>query len=136
MNLFEEELAEAKEMVAERSTEELFDNLKEMNRDVQEYTCGIQVILDELSRREKQNKEELYFVKYPLLNFTKYGVTFEELKISTIKRLGNVFPTYRVDKRHYELKQIIKNAKSIDEMVERINTQTDFHIVVKEEEIK
>lgn len=67
--------------------------------------------------------EELYFVKYPLLNFTKYGVTFEELKISTIKR-------------HYELKQIIKNAKSIDEMVERINTQTDFHIVVKEEEIK
>ncbi|EKZ4226548.1 hypothetical protein QSN54_002971, partial [Listeria monocytogenes] len=46
------------EMVAERSTEELFDNLKEMNRDVQEYTCGIQVILDELSRREKQNKEE------------------------------------------------------------------------------
>ncbi|HGG9186260.1 TPA: hypothetical protein ACJJ0P_000034 [Listeria monocytogenes] len=56
--IFEEELAAAKEMVAERSTEELFDNLKEMNRDVQEYTCGIQVILDELSRREKQNKEE------------------------------------------------------------------------------
>lgn len=56
--IFEEELAEAKEMVAERSTEELFDNLKEMNRDVQEYTYGIQVILDELSRREKQNKEE------------------------------------------------------------------------------
>ncbi|EGI1284619.1 hypothetical protein HCB01_07780 [Listeria seeligeri] len=55
---FKEELAEAKEMVAERSTEELFDNLKEMNRDVQEYTCGIQVILDELSSREKQNKEE------------------------------------------------------------------------------
>ncbi|EKK0787962.1 hypothetical protein PJ944_002861 [Listeria monocytogenes] len=40
------------------STEELFDNLNEMNRDVWEYTCGIQVILDELSRREKQNKEE------------------------------------------------------------------------------
>ncbi|HDV6592218.1 TPA: hypothetical protein RJX05_000904 [Listeria monocytogenes] len=58
MNLFEEELAEAKEMVAERSTEELFDNLKEMNRDVQEYTCGIQALLDELSRREKQIKEE------------------------------------------------------------------------------
>ncbi|EAC3828263.1 hypothetical protein PT993_000200 [Listeria monocytogenes] len=77
--------------------------------------------------------EERYFIKYPLLNFTKYEVTFEELKVSTIKRLGNVFPTYRVDKRHYELKQIIKNAKSIDEMVERINTQTDFHIVVKEE---
>lgn len=77
--------------------------------------------------------EELYSVKYPLLNFTKYGVTFEELKISTIKRLGNVFPTYRVDKRHYELKQIIKGSKSIDEMTYRINNQTDFHIVVKEE---
>ncbi|WP_260497890.1 hypothetical protein [Listeria seeligeri] len=44
-----------------------------------------------------------------------------------------MFPTYRVDKRHYELKQIIKNAKSIDEMVERINTQTDFYIIVEEE---
>ncbi|HAA4614610.1 TPA_asm: hypothetical protein GET78_09125 [Listeria monocytogenes] len=59
MNLFEEELAEAKEMVAERSTEELFDNLKEMNRDVQEHTYGIQVILDELNAREKQNEEEI-----------------------------------------------------------------------------
>ncbi|MGJ6136696.1 hypothetical protein ACSDIF_02165 [Listeria monocytogenes] len=56
---FKAELAEAKEMVAERSTEELFDNLKEMNRDVREYTYGIQVILDELSKREKQNKEVL-----------------------------------------------------------------------------
>ncbi|MBC1851173.1 hypothetical protein [Listeria seeligeri] len=50
---FKAELAEAKEMVAERSTEELFDNLKEMNRDVREYTYVIQVILDELSNREK-----------------------------------------------------------------------------------
>lgn len=53
MNLFEEELAEAKEMVAKRSTEELFDNLKEMNLVIREHTCGIQVILDELSSREK-----------------------------------------------------------------------------------
>ncbi|MBC6123108.1 hypothetical protein [Listeria seeligeri] len=51
--IFEEELAEAREMVAKRSTEELLDNLKEMNRDVREYTYGIQVILDELSSREK-----------------------------------------------------------------------------------
>ncbi|MCD7650124.1 hypothetical protein KYD88_09975 [Listeria monocytogenes] len=58
MNLFEEELAEAKEMVAKRSTEELFDNLKEMNLVMRESTYGIQVILDELSRRKKQNKEE------------------------------------------------------------------------------
>lgn len=76
--------------------------------------------------------EELYFVKYPLLNFTKYGVTFEELKISTIKRLGNVFPTYKIDKCHYKIKQIIKGSKSIDEMTYQINNQTDFHIVVKE----
>ncbi|EOD9641255.1 MULTISPECIES: hypothetical protein [Listeria] len=50
---FEEELAEAKEMVAKRSTEELFDNLKEMNLVMRESTYGIQVILDELSRRKK-----------------------------------------------------------------------------------
>ncbi|EAG7233481.1 hypothetical protein BLG77_02700 [Listeria monocytogenes] len=55
---FKAELAEAKEMVSERSTEELFDNLKEMNLVIREHTCGIQVILDELSRRDKQNKEE------------------------------------------------------------------------------
>ncbi|MBC1814256.1 MULTISPECIES: hypothetical protein [Listeria] len=77
--------------------------------------------------------EERYFIKYPLLNFTKYEVTFEELKVSTIKRLGNVFPTYKIDKRHYKIKQIIKGSKSIDEMTYQINTQTDFHIVVEEE---
>ncbi|EJB6195993.1 TPA: hypothetical protein H9509_002782 [Listeria monocytogenes] len=55
---FKAELAEAKEMVAKRSTEELFDNLNEMNLVIREHTYGIQVILDELSRREKQNKEE------------------------------------------------------------------------------
>ncbi|EAE4140005.1 TPA_asm: hypothetical protein GHL49_06475 [Listeria monocytogenes] len=59
MNLFEEELAEAKEMVAKRSTEELFDNLKEMNLVIREHTYGIQVILDELNAREKQNEEEI-----------------------------------------------------------------------------
>ncbi|HAC3532629.1 TPA_asm: DUF1642 domain-containing protein [Listeria monocytogenes] len=46
------------EVKEERSTEELFDNLKEMNLVIREHTCGIQVILDELSRRKKQNKEE------------------------------------------------------------------------------
>ncbi|EAG4521032.1 hypothetical protein CBM19_00470 [Listeria monocytogenes] len=55
---FLNELQEAKEMVAERSTEELFDNLKEMNLVMRESTYGIQVILDEISIREKQNKEE------------------------------------------------------------------------------
>ncbi|WP_322948680.1 hypothetical protein [Listeria monocytogenes] len=49
---FKAELAEAKEMVAERSTEELFDNLNEMNLVIREHTCGIQVILDELSNRK------------------------------------------------------------------------------------
>lgn len=50
---FKEEIAEAKEMVAGRSTEELFDNLKEMNLVIREHTYGIKVILDELSSREK-----------------------------------------------------------------------------------
>ncbi|EJC8820527.1 TPA: hypothetical protein ACGX3N_002244 [Listeria monocytogenes] len=66
------------------------------------------------------------------IDFTKYDISFEDLKTSILKRLGNICSVNRVNKDKYKVKQIIKNAKSIDEMVERINTQTDFHIVVKE----
>ncbi|EGJ24739.1 Gp41 protein [Listeria monocytogenes str. Scott A] len=37
-----------------------------------------------------------------------------------------------MNKNKVKAKQIIKNAKSIDEMTYQINTQTDFHIVVEE----
>ncbi|NVQ83966.1 hypothetical protein HXA48_01485 [Listeria monocytogenes] len=71
-------------------------------------------------------------VKRKLIDFTKYDVSSEDLKTSILKRLGNICSVNRVNKNKVKAKQIIKNAKSIDEMVERINTQTDFHIVVKE----
>ncbi|EAD5710990.1 TPA: hypothetical protein U0H45_000127 [Listeria monocytogenes] len=71
-------------------------------------------------------------VKQTFVDFTKYDISFEDLKTSILKRLGNICSVNRVNKNKVKAKQIIKNAKSIDEMVERINTQTDFHIVVKE----
>ncbi|EAC4061219.1 hypothetical protein G6R42_000785 [Listeria monocytogenes] len=71
-------------------------------------------------------------IKQTFVDFTKYDISFEDLKTSILKRLGNIHSVNRVNKNKVKAKQIIKNAKSIDEMVERINTQTDFHIVVKE----
>ncbi|EAG8533009.1 TPA: hypothetical protein U0U96_002030 [Listeria monocytogenes] len=70
--------------------------------------------------------------KQTLIDFTKYDVSFSDLKPAILKRVGNIHSINRVNKNKVKAKQIIKNAKSIDEMVERINTQTDFHIVVKE----
>ncbi|WP_322948678.1 hypothetical protein [Listeria monocytogenes] len=72
-------------------------------------------------------------IKQTFIDFTKYDVSFEDLKTSILKRIGNICSVNRVNKDKYKVKQIVKNAKSIDKMVERINTQTDFHIVVKEE---
>ncbi|HBJ8738960.1 TPA: hypothetical protein LEM92_002694 [Listeria monocytogenes] len=71
-------------------------------------------------------------IKQTFVDFTKYDISFEDLKTSILKRLGNIHSVNRVNKNKVKAKQIIKNAKSIDEMVERINTQTDFHIVVEE----
>ncbi|HCJ4349380.1 TPA: hypothetical protein NR332_002892 [Listeria innocua] len=71
-------------------------------------------------------------IKQTFVDFTKYDISFEDLKTSILKRLGNIHSVNRVNKNKVKAKQIIKNAKSIDEMVERINTQTDFYIVVKE----
>ncbi|HAC1641012.1 TPA_asm: hypothetical protein GI801_12810 [Listeria monocytogenes] len=51
--IFEEELAEAKEMIIEFNNDEILDALRDMNIAVREHTHGIQVILDELSSREK-----------------------------------------------------------------------------------
>ncbi|EAC3152757.1 hypothetical protein ACEXFN_001053 [Listeria monocytogenes] len=71
-------------------------------------------------------------IKQTFVDFTKYDISFEDLKTSILKRLGNIHSVNRVNKNKVKAKQIIKNAKSIDEMVERINTQTDFHIVAEE----
>ncbi|EKE4544380.1 hypothetical protein OT422_001477 [Listeria monocytogenes serotype 1/2a] len=71
-------------------------------------------------------------VKRKLIDFTKYDVSSEDLKTSILKRLGNICSVNRVNKHKYKVKQIIKCSKSIDEMIERINDETDFHIVVEE----
>ncbi|MBV1603347.1 hypothetical protein J0O85_00160 [Listeria monocytogenes] len=55
---FEEELAEAKEMIIEFNDDEILDALRDMNIAVREHTHGVEALLDELSRRKKQNKEE------------------------------------------------------------------------------
>ncbi|HAB6630441.1 TPA_asm: hypothetical protein GYW62_01440 [Listeria monocytogenes] len=70
--------------------------------------------------------------KQTLINFTKYNTSLEDLKAAILKRLGNICSVNRVNKHKFKVKQIIKGSKSIDEMVAQINTQTDFHIVVKE----
>ncbi|EJE1909653.1 hypothetical protein M4G88_000501 [Listeria monocytogenes] len=71
-------------------------------------------------------------IKQTFVDFTKYDISFEDLKTSILKRLGNIHSVNRVNKNKVKAKQIIKNAKSIDEMTYQINTQTDFHIVVEE----
>ncbi|CWV00095.1 Uncharacterised protein [Listeria monocytogenes] len=73
-----------------------------------------------------------WLIDQVFVDFTKYDVSFSDLKTAILKRVGNICSVNRVNKNKVKAKQIIKNAKSIDEMVERINTQTDFHIVVKE----
>ncbi|EAF0490096.1 hypothetical protein V8M71_001406 [Listeria monocytogenes] len=73
-----------------------------------------------------------WLIDQVFVDFTKYDVSFSDLKTAILKRVGNICSVNRVNKNKVKAKQIIKNAKSIDEMVERINTQTDFYIVVKE----
>lgn len=74
-----------------------------------------------------------WLIDQVFVDFTKYDVSFSDLKTAILKRVGNICSVNRVNKNKVKAKQIIKNAKSIDEMTYRINNQTDFHIVVKEE---
>ncbi|EKZ1656546.1 hypothetical protein Q7X39_001099 [Listeria monocytogenes] len=73
-----------------------------------------------------------WLIDQVFVDFTKYDVTFSDLKTAILKRVGNICSVNRVNKNKVKAKQIIKNAKSIDEMTYQINTQTDFHIVVEE----
>lgn len=68
--------------------------------------------------------------KRTLIEFIKYDVSLEDLKTSILKRLGNIHSVNRVNKHKFKAKQIIKCSKSMEEMVDKINNQTDFHIVV------
>ncbi|HAA4467940.1 TPA: hypothetical protein ACGRKS_002913 [Listeria monocytogenes] len=73
-----------------------------------------------------------WLIDQVFVDFTKYDVSFSDLKTAILKRVGNICSVNRVNKNKVKAKQIIKNAKSIDEMTYQINTQTDFHIVVEE----
>ncbi|EAD8939914.1 hypothetical protein ACG21_14935 [Listeria monocytogenes] len=73
-----------------------------------------------------------WLIDHVFVDFTKYDVSFSDLKTAILKRVGNICSVNRVNKNKVKAKQIIKNAKSIDEMTYQINTQTDFHIVVEE----
>ncbi|EAC6357012.1 hypothetical protein G6H75_002741 [Listeria monocytogenes] len=73
-----------------------------------------------------------WLIDQVFVDFTKYDVSFSDLKTAILKRVGNICSVNRVNKNKVNAKQIIKNAKSIDEMTYQINTQTDFHIVVEE----
>lgn len=70
--------------------------------------------------------------KQTLIDFTKYNTSFEDLKTSILKRLGNICSVNRVNKHKFKVKQIIKDSQSVDELVAQINDETDFHIVVEE----
>ncbi|MBV1602673.1 hypothetical protein J0O88_11405 [Listeria monocytogenes] len=74
-----------------------------------------------------------WLIDQVFVDFTKYDVSFSDLKTAILKRVGNICSVNRVNKNKVKAKQIIKNAKSIDEMTYQINNQTDFYIVVKEE---
>ncbi len=72
-------------------------------------------------------------VKRKLIDFTKYDTSFEDLKTAILKRLGNTHSVNRVNKHKFKVKQIIKNAESINDMVAQINDKTDFYIVAEED---
>ncbi|EAC6268950.1 hypothetical protein EIP40_12230 [Listeria monocytogenes] len=71
-------------------------------------------------------------VKILFNDYNKENITFDELKTSILKRLGNVDSVNRINRDKVKVKQIITNSTSIKEMTEKINFETDFHIVVKE----
>ncbi|EAC2922123.1 hypothetical protein ACT7TG_002432 [Listeria monocytogenes] len=75
-----------------------------------------------------------WLIDQVFVDFTKYDVSFSDLKTAILKRLGNICSVNRVNKHKYKVKQIIKCSKSIDEMIERINDETDFSIVAEEVE--
>ncbi|HAA2595223.1 TPA: hypothetical protein MPR18_001438 [Listeria monocytogenes] len=73
-------------------------------------------------------------VKILFNDYSKENITFEELKTSILRRLGNVDSVNRINRDKVKAKQIITNSTSIKDMTEKINFETDFHIVVEEVE--
>ncbi|WP_228465596.1 hypothetical protein [Listeria marthii] len=63
--------------------------------------------------------------------FNKYIIEdtdLNHLKISLLKRLGNV---HHFEKEKARTKEIIYTAKSIEEMVELVNIETSFGLIIR-----
>ncbi|ECC2008573.1 hypothetical protein FOE41_14605 [Listeria monocytogenes] len=67
-------------------------------------------------------------VKKVFYNYSKENMHFEDLKISILKRLGNI---HYFERDKQLVKQLIYNAKTIDEMLDEISIKTRFIITVK-----
>ncbi|EAD5379101.1 hypothetical protein Q9933_003083 [Listeria monocytogenes] len=71
-------------------------------------------------------------VKILFNDYNKENITFDELKTSIIKRLGNVDSVNRINRDKVKVKQIITNSTSIKEMTEKINFETELRLDVRE----
>lgn len=65
-------------------------------------------------------------------DYIKENITFDELKNSILKRLGNVDSVNRINRDKNKAKNIIKYSTSIEEMVEQINFGTGVRLYTKE----
>lgn len=71
-------------------------------------------------------------VKILFNDYSKENITFEELKTSILRRLGNVDSVNRINRDKVKAKQIITNSTSIKDMTEKINFETELHLDVRE----
>ncbi|EAA0055268.1 hypothetical protein J8P60_002606 [Listeria monocytogenes] len=71
-------------------------------------------------------------VKILFNDYNKENITFDELKTSILKRLGNVDSVNRINRDKVKVKQIITNSTSIKEMTEKINFETELRLDVRE----
>ncbi|KAA9522944.1 hypothetical protein DCK29_05140 [Listeria monocytogenes] len=71
-------------------------------------------------------------VKKVFNDYNKEDITFDELKTSILKRLGNVDSVNRINRDKNKAKNIIKYSTSIEEMVEQINFGTGVRLYIKE----
>ncbi|MBC1287935.1 hypothetical protein HB782_02335 [Listeria welshimeri] len=71
-------------------------------------------------------------VKKVFNDYNKENITFEVLKTSILKRLGNVDSVNHINRDKVKVKQIITNSTSIKELTEKINFETELHLDVRE----
>lgn len=64
--------------------------------------------------------------------FCKENVSFEDLKISILKRLGNVDSVNRDNSVKPYIKDVVKQAKATDKLVYLINMTTEFQMNIVE----